>query len=290
DPYPYCNPKKDEFCIANGKYLLPPLPIQAPDDIGDTAFKKYLPTHEFTLSKWTNGMMPNSCYGYGIEMDKWDVADFEMYNVTFSDCEKSPFVLCYHIKAQKTPKQIATEISRLPIGMRQSTSTYMVYSDLETDNPHYDGYIGAACPDGLIVGLSEAYFITSLVHEIGHSIDCTLASPDSPPGGYGSEFSSTSTWQDAVDKDGIAVSPYGTGSYVENFGEAGRLVLMDNIYPGGLKAFAEDVNNPNITQLKNQLDAIKRSAAGKYYNNRAECDLKIKFPFPTNLVDVASII
>ncbi|KAM7216613.1 hypothetical protein V8F06_008024, partial [Rhypophila decipiens] len=288
DPYPYCDPKKDEFCIANGKYLLPPLPIATPDDLGDTAYKKYLPTHEFTLSKWTNGMMPNSCYYWGVETDKWDVADFEMYNVTFSDCEKLPFVLCYHIKAQKDPKQIATEISRLSIGMRQSTSTYMVYSDLKTE--HYDGFIAASCPDGLIVGISEAYFITALVHEIGHSIDCTLASPGAPLGVYGSQYSNTSTWQDAVDKDGIAASAYGTGSYVENFAEAGRLVLMDNVYPGGLKAFAEDVSNPNITQLKNQLDAIQKSAAGKYFNKGGECDLKIKFPFPTDLVDVASII
>lgn len=288
DPYPYCNPKKDEFCITEGKYLLPQLAIQAPNDKGDTAYKKYLPTHEAELSKWTNGKMPKVCYTLGVEMDKWDVADFTMYNVTFSDCEKSPFVLCYHVKAPKTPEEIATEVSRLPIGLRQATSTFMVYSDDESDNPEYKGFIGAACPQGLIAGLSEAYFITSLIHEIGHSVDCTFASPDSFPGGFGTEFSSTSAWQDAVDKDGIAVSPYGTTSYVENFGEAGRLVLMDNIFPGGLKAFAG--NHPNLTQLKNTLDAVKKSPAGKFYKKGGECDLDIKFPYPTELVDVAKII
>lgn len=286
--YPYCNPKKDEFCITDGKYLLPPLPIQTPGDKGDTAYKKYLPTHGAELSKWTNGLMPKVCHELGVEMDKWNVADFEMYNVTFSDCKKSPFVMCYHTKAQKTPEQIATEISRLPAGMRQSTSTFMVYSDEESDNPEYKGFIAAACPQGIVAGISEAYFITSLIHEIGHSIDCTLASPDSFPGGFGTEFSSTSNWTDAVDKDGVSVSQYGTTSYTENFGEAGRLVLMDNIFPGGLKAFAG--NHPNITQLKNQLDAIKKSPAGKYYNEGGECDVDIQFPFPTDLVDVKRLI
>ncbi|KAM7207201.1 hypothetical protein V8F20_002467 [Naviculisporaceae sp. PSN 640] len=286
--YPFCNPKKDESCITEGKYLLPTLPIQYPGDKGETAYKKYLPTHDAELSKWTNGMMPKICHKLGVEMDKWDVADFEMYNVTFADCKKSPFVMCYHTKAQKTPEQIATEISRVPAGMRQSTSTFMVYSDEESDNPKYKGFIAAACPQGIVAGVSEAYFITPLLHEIGHAIDCTLASPDSFPGGFGTEFSNTSNWIDAVDEDGVSVSQYGTTSYTENFAEAGRLVVMDNIFPGGLKAFAG--NHPNITQLKNQLDAVKKSPAGKYYKEGGECDLDIKFPFPTDLVDVKRLI
>ena len=284
NPYPGCNPKKDEFCIENGKYLLPPLPVQSPGDEGDSAFMRYLDTKKFELSEWTGDLMPAECQAY-IEHDGFNEADFTMYNVTYTDCS-TPFVLCHSKNSGKTPSQIAVEISRIPITMRQSTSMFLVYGDMLTDRPEHTRHIAASCEHGLVVGRPEGFFITALVHEVAHSMDCTLVSPDAEPGSFGTDFTSTSTWQDAVDKDGFAVSHYGTTSYVENYADAARLVLLDNIYPKGLKAFVG--NHPNMTQIKNQLDVIKKSDGGKLYdyNKDDKCDSKLKFAYPTNLVQV----
>jgi hypothetical protein len=60
-------------------------------------------------------------------------------------------------------------------------------------------------------------------------------------------------------------------------------VLLDAIYPGGLAAFTN--NNPNLTQITNQLKAFK-SVAGGFYKSGGKCDLERKFPFPTKLVNV----
>ncbi len=156
----------------------------------------------------------------------------------------------------------------------------MVYGDNQSDNPLYNGYIATLAADGLIVGRSAAYFATSLIHETGHAVDSNLASPvDSS----GTAFSSTSTWHDAVIADGYAVSAYGAGSYVEDFPEAGRAVLLDNIYPGGLAAFSG--NNPNLTHISHQLAAF-RAVAGSFYVSGGVCNVAEKFPFPTDLVSL----
>ena len=145
--------------------------------------------------------------------------------------------------------------------------------------------MAALAADGIVIGRSTAYFATSLVHETGHVIDGTFASPDNPPPGQGgTSFSATQSWRNAVAADGYAVSAYGAGSYTEDFAEAGRAVLLDVIYPGGLQAFSG--NNPNLTQITNQLNAF-RSVAGQYYVQGGTCDLGKKYPFPTSFADVA---
>lgn len=105
---------------------------------------------------------------------------------------------------------------------------YLVYGDLDSDNPNYHGYIATLAADGIIIGRSEAYFTTSLLHETGHAVDSNLVSPDAPRRGTGTAFSSTSTWCAA------AVSAYGASSYVEDFefADAGRAVLLGTVYPG----------------------------------------------------------
>ncbi len=154
----------------------------------------------------------------------------------------------------------------------------MVYGDSPSDNPLFNGYFATIAADGLIVGRSDAFITTGLIHETGHAIDTNLASSVA-----GTAYSSSAAWHNAVIADGYAVTAYGAGSYVEDFADAGRVVLLNDIYPGGLSAFAP--NNPNLTQIVNQLAAV-RSAAGQYYVAYSTCDLTKKFPFPTNLVDV----
>lgn len=137
--------------------------------------------------------------------------------------------------------------------------------------------------DGLIVGRSAAYFTTSLIHETGHAIDSNLMSPNAPHPGSGSAFSSTDLWHDAVNADGYAVSAYGAGSYVEDFPETGRALLLHHIYPGGLSAWSG--NNPNLSHIDNQLNRLQASG-GDLFTTGGTCDLTKKFPFPKNLVYV----
>ncbi|KAK3376249.1 hypothetical protein B0T24DRAFT_718641 [Lasiosphaeria ovina] len=284
DPYPFCNPATSPDCIEGGKYVKPDLDFSDQNDVGDVAYRQYLSTHTFTLSQWTNGKIPEACYYWAVTADHWNAADFVVYNVTFSDCP-TPFVVCYNNKSPKTVSEIATEISRIPIGMRQATSMYVVYGDQGSDNPSYTGYMATACWDGIIIGRSSGYFTTSLVHETGHAVDCTLASPDASHPASGSSFSGTAAWHSAADTDGYAVTAYGTGNYAEDFADVGRAVLLDNIYPGGLSAWSN--NNPNLTQIAHQLAAFE-AVAGAYYVAGGTCDVAKKFPFPTNLVSVGT--
>jgi len=121
DAYPFCNPATDNECILNGKYLFPTLEFSLESSLGNAAFLQYLPTSTFSLTQWTNNKMPQACYHWGAEYYKFNPREFIMYNVTFADCPQ-PFVVCYHSKAQKTITQIATEISRIPVKLRQSTT------------------------------------------------------------------------------------------------------------------------------------------------------------------------
>ncbi|KAL2129550.1 hypothetical protein VTI74DRAFT_7615 [Chaetomium olivicolor] len=284
DPYPFCNPAENKNCICGGKYLVPTLEFSLEDSDGDRAFNEYLLPHSFTISKWNNGKMPERCYYWGVTADHWNPTEFIIYNVTFDDCTFSPSVVCWHPTAPKNVTQIATEISRIPAKLRQSISMYLVYGDLDSDNTLYNGYMATFAADGIIIGRSGAYFATSLVHEMGHGADSNLVSPDAPHPGSGSAFSSTSAWQTAANADDFAVSAYGAGSYTEDFAEAGRAVLLDIIYPGGLETFTN--NNPNLTQITRQLGTFK-SVAGDFYTPGGTCDPAYKFPFPAVLVDVA---
>ncbi|KAJ4292867.1 hypothetical protein N0V88_005525 [Collariella sp. IMI 366227] len=264
DPYPFCNVATNPNCIADGKYLVPILDFSLQRSAGDEAYVKYLPKANYTLSKWPKGTMPKYCHFWGVERDHWNASDFIMYNVTFTDCSQ-PW-----------------EVGRMPVRMRMAVSTFLVYGDENSDNPDYSGYMATFAGHGIIIGRNSAYFATSLVHELGHATDANLASLDAPHPGSGTSYSDTDAWKNAVKADGYAVSAYGAGSYVEDFAEAGRAVLLDQIYPCGLIAFA---SNPNLGQISNQISVFKK-AAGTWFQPGGECDLERKFPFPTELVQV----
>ncbi|KAK3900361.1 hypothetical protein C8A05DRAFT_36012 [Staphylotrichum tortipilum] len=247
DPYPYCSKSTNADCIADGKYLTPQLDFSIPGDAGDLAFDQYLPAQEFAIARWPSGRMPTPCHKWAVTEDKWDAADFIVYNVTFSDCADTPWVMCHHNLAPKNVSYLATLSSA-----------------------------------GLIVGRSEAYFATALIHEVTHAADSNLFSPDmpSPPlANYqATPFSNTSKWRDAVDADGFAISAYGAGSYVENFGETGRAVLLDRIIPGGLSGWV-GAKGRDLGKVKRQLAVFAEVSKGVYQVG-GKCDAKKKFPFP----------
>ncbi|KAH8895248.1 hypothetical protein GQ53DRAFT_761835 [Thozetella sp. PMI_491] len=281
DPYPFCNTKTTPSCIEGGKWLYPALDFSLENDAGDLIYQKYLPSHTYTLSQWAKGKMPEACYYWGVTRDQWVAADFTMWNVTYSDCS-TPYVVCRHKNAPKTIDQIATTISKIPAGVRQAVSLFLVYSDKSEDNPNYGGYMATYAPHGIIIGRSTGYFVTSLVHEFGHAVDANLASLDAPHPGSGTSFSATSFFQSAANMDGYAVSAYGTTSFTEDFPEVGRAVLIDQINPGGLAAF---YTNANITHIYQQMGAVKK-VAGSFYKTGTTCDKTRKFPYPPTLVSV----
>ncbi|KAK0736608.1 hypothetical protein B0T21DRAFT_348647 [Apiosordaria backusii] len=278
DPYPYCNPTTSANCILNGLYLFPTLEFSNQTSLGNQEFINRLPVSSSTISVWTNNKIPQTCYYWGVTRDSWTAAGFTVYNVTYSDCG-TPFVVCRHSTAPKSITEIATEIGRIPIKLRQSTSVYLVYGDWAVDNPAYAGYMAALGQQGLIVGRSKAYFPSALLHEVTHTMDSSILSPAAPnPWGIGTAYSASTAFRSAVNADGYAVAGYGTNSYSENSAEAGRAIMLDVIYPGGLVNFTG--NNPNLTQLDNTLNAV-RTAAGSYYVTGGTCDSTKKFPYPT---------
>ncbi|KAK3312292.1 hypothetical protein B0H66DRAFT_570386 [Apodospora peruviana] len=255
---------------------------------GNKAFVNILPVSRHELGPmWTNNKMPGPCYKWAVN-DKWNVSDFRMYNVTYpDDCRGEPFVICYHIHSNRSLDTVAKEIGRIPAPMRQAASVFMTYSDMLGENPSYDrtNYLVAAVyQDGAIFGRSNGYFPAALVHEVTHLIDGTLASPDAVhPAPGNTQFSSTQKWRDPVNNDGYAISEYGASAgYQEDFADVGRAVLLDTIYPGGLKNLSD--NNANLTLITKQLKAFK-DQAGTYYRKGGSCNDSLRFRYPT-LMDI----
>jgi len=122
EPFPFCtpNPSTPESCIVGGKYVKPDLNISDEGNPGNQAYVTYLPTHTYTLSQWTNNKIPQIVAG-SIAVDGFQLADFSVYNVTYSDCA-SPWVIVRHSFATKTIAQLADVIGKIPAGMRQATS------------------------------------------------------------------------------------------------------------------------------------------------------------------------
>jgi len=267
--YPFCTPAPDNSCIVGGKYVKPDLNISDVGNPGNNAYITYLPAHTFTLSQWTNQKMPALCYDK-INLYNFRPVDFVVYNVTFSDCT-TPWVICRSKLAGKNVNEIADSVGKMPATMRQATSTYLVFEET------WGGAAESWWEDGLIIAKGSYLYPTSMVHEHGHSVDGYLLVPG--PGVY----SDTSTWRNIVAQDGFAATAYGTSSHAENFADIGRVVLINNIYPGGIASMFP--NHPNLTQIANQV-AHFQSVAGTYYRAGTTCDLAKKHPFPTSLVDV----
>ncbi len=70
---------------------------------------------------------------------------------------------------------------------------------------------------------------------------------------------------------------------VKAFADIRRVVLINNIYPGGIAGLFP--NHPNLTQISNQV-SLFQSVAGMYYRAGTTCDLAKKFPYPSAAVDI----
>ncbi|KAM7186378.1 hypothetical protein V8F33_011851 [Rhypophila sp. PSN 637] len=270
--FPFCTPGDPVFpnCIVNGRYVKPDLNISDAGNPGNNAYITYLPSHPYTLSQWTNQKMPSFCH-YVINNYNFNPSDFSVYNVTYPDCPSSPWVICKHSTTSKTIDQIASEIGKMPATMRQATNAYLVFPET------WGGQAESWSEQGLIAGKGSLYYPTAMVHEHGHAVDGYLLVPGA---GF---YSGTSTWQNVVNADGYAATAYGSTSHVENFADIGRVVLLENIYPGGIAGLFP--GHPNLTQIAGQV-AHFQSVAGTYYRTGTTCDLSKKFPYPTELVDV----
>ncbi|KAK0751392.1 hypothetical protein B0T18DRAFT_387525 [Schizothecium vesticola] len=269
DPYPFCNPATSPDCIVGGKYVKPDLNISDEPNAGNQAYLTYLPTHTYTLSQWSAGKYPEECHRT-IAGDGFNPTDFTVHNVTYSDCPSSPWVICVSRLANKTPVQIATEVGRMPAGIRQATAAYVVYDE------NFGGAIGAV--GGLIIGKGSYYFPTALVHEHGHAVDGDLLAPNDP-----FSYSDSAEWRNTVALDGYAATAYGSTAHAENFADIGRVVLINNVVPGGLAGLFP--TNPNLTQIANQV-ARFQSKAGSYYQAGTTCDLSKKYRYPSVTVTV----
>ncbi|KAK4449774.1 hypothetical protein QBC34DRAFT_462288 [Podospora aff. communis PSN243] len=268
---PHCtfNPSEPESCIVGGKFVKPDLNISDPENAGNQAYVNHLPHHTFDLSEWTNNKIPEIVVG-SINVDGFQLQDFSVYNITYSDCA-SPWVIVRHKDCTKTKEELADVIGQMPAGIRQATSTFLVYPQA------HGGAIGALA--GYLVGKDEFYFQTALVHELGHSVDGFLVSPNPNVISY----SDTSEWRDTVIADDYTATAYGTGSHAENFADIGRVVLINNIYPGGMLGLFP--GHPNLGHISNSV-ALFGVVAGQYYQKDTTCQLNKKYPFPTVLADV----
>jgi len=58
-----------------------------------------------------------------------------------------------------------------------------------------DGFFGTLAGDGIFIGRAKPWFASVIIHELGHTIDSTLASPNAVHPNPGSALSESSAWR-----------------------------------------------------------------------------------------------
>jgi len=70
-------------------------------DQAETDLTNDLPSHSYTHDAWAAGFVPRACYNEAIA-NNLKPADFEVWNVHYSDCSGSPWAICRHKQATES--------------------------------------------------------------------------------------------------------------------------------------------------------------------------------------------
>ncbi|KAH8891452.1 putative conidiation-specific protein, partial [Thozetella sp. PMI_491] len=182
---------------------------------------KNLPLTPYTVNKWDPGYIPSECKhiasGEVYSSVKYDPADFEIYDVHYSDCG-DPWVFCHHKDSNITLDSMASQFSRLPVQMREWVRHVV---DVPSDNGwafEWDGTITFIRPVDDMV--------TTIVHETGHSLDLSGAYADK-------SLSDSDNWWNNYDQDTHVPDPYAQSNMIEDVAQNTVVALYNENVPGG---------------------------------------------------------
>lgn len=271
----------------------PSVPIMEPPFEWDPEMNRLLaqsttPTPSSSTSDWSSLRMPRGCKFIATEYGL-NPADFEVFNVTYNDCEE-PWTFCRHknapakrldmIDVRKIPSaqppsdelllnnaNALQQFSRVPVHMRQYVQHFIatppIYSGCAFTYPW-------SWSDRLVV--TEGCLAPNvLLHEVSHVLDVIPIQRGAPNPDAG--FSSTGAWQEAVRADGVVPTGYADSDWVESFAEVGVLAAFDGMVPGGLQGLRQD-----WTKVHAQVNTYRSAMGVGFASPGALCDLSLKLP------------
>ncbi|EPS44881.1 hypothetical protein H072_1131 [Dactylellina haptotyla CBS 200.50] len=205
-----------------------------------------------TVTQWPAGTLPASCASQ-MQARGCSASHVQVYNVTYSDCAR-PWVFCRCDYAPVSIGRTADIFGRMPVHMRS-----MVRHPMIVPNP--DGQCCCAAPDDGDLMVAGDCPIETFAHEVSHLID-------NRGDVFGEDFSSKSTFVNALAADTCSISNYGnTNGRHEEFAEMG-VVALYNVNTNLLPAVDSSATTGCFS---NQLSAIKTKFGSQFYAYGGTC-------------------
>jgi hypothetical protein len=170
-----------------------------------------VPTRDYTIAQWNEGMLPKVCYDAATNDKRCDKGNYDVYDITYNDCD-DPWTVCRCKDSDMALKDIAEQLGRIPVGVRQWIRFTQFYPG------------GSAFTTGQDItffgNFNESQSV--FVHEATHNLDRWVAGDDSD------WYSFTDQWRSYPDTGDTCVpDDYAMSSYTENFAQVGVLVAYD---------------------------------------------------------------
>ncbi|RPA86086.1 hypothetical protein BJ508DRAFT_322231 [Ascobolus immersus RN42] len=169
-----------------------------------------LPHSPYTKDKWTWGTLPKFCFDKA-KARGCDVYKVEAYNITYSDCNLGPTVMCRCEDAPVGIDDLATDFGKVPVKGRQWVRYVSAWapSGDQIDPCAADGSDNNIGIYGFCNNKASVYF-----HEVGHSLDSWAV------GNSGSAWSLGQDWRDRINLDSCVADGYAKSSYPESWAQA----------------------------------------------------------------------
>lgn len=139
---------------------------------------------------------------------------------------------------------------------------------------------------GDVLGVGPGWWNPGLLaHELNHALDGQVCndkllgkSSEVTQGCQKGDFSSSTVWREAQEKDTVLPTGYAKTNLAEDFAEIGRLSLTNKNIGGGLA----ELNN-NTKLIQNQLDIYEQSFGALIYPAQGRCVDKVKSSSPVDV-------
>ncbi|KAL4940480.1 hypothetical protein BDV06DRAFT_224053 [Aspergillus oleicola] len=220
-----------------------------PFDHMDTHLYANLPPTPATWEAWEYGWLPARCHDVAESFENQSPYDMEVYNVTYSDCDK-PWIMCRHKDAPLTLDQMIDNFGRLPVRMRNLVRTQLAFP--ARDDGSLLAYTFTDLGDIVYTGDMYAY-IRFWIHEVGHIRDAQV---DLSAGDY----SASTAWLNEYNKDKYICDAYAQTNAAENFAQEVVVAEYDSIVPGGIASLVE-----NYEDIYHQYTAIETLMGDELY-------------------------
>ncbi|KAH8886627.1 hypothetical protein GQ53DRAFT_844854 [Thozetella sp. PMI_491] len=197
----------------------------------------------YTYVKWDAGLYPEFCY----DAANCDIADLEVYNVTYSDCAGyDPWTVCRCSDAQLSTTSMLDKFGQIPPGVRSYVVHMITVSATQcsggSNNDRFQ--ISGNCTD------------REYMHESMHSVD--------------QGFHDSITFSTAYNADTCVPDNYALSNWAEDFAQVGVWMSYNINGHQDMAAYL----GVNASCMDNQYAAIKTYAGTKIDQSTSVCSTR----------------